>query len=134
MTTQRGSRATSSDDLVVVGELLAALVEALTTGKPEEITALARLLEQKASNAVVREPDPARVAALRVLRERAALLIETLFTTTDRFLHDALDVQTRERGYRPRSRSLPSQLPDPEHARTTHSTSSAYQWLPNLRA
>ncbi|MCM8746324.1 hypothetical protein NET03_07240 [Thermomicrobium sp. CFH 73360] len=93
----RGAR----DELAVVGELLAALVEALTGGTPEEIVAVARLLEERATVLAPTTADPERVAALVTLRERAALLVQTLFTTTDQFLVDARSVQARGQGYRP---------------------------------
>jgi len=91
----------ASDELAAVGELLAALVEALTGGTPEEITAVARVLEERATVLAPTTADPARVAAIVTLRERAALLIQTLFATTDQFLVDARNVQARGQGYRP---------------------------------
>jgi len=96
-----------SDELAAIGELLAALTQALVAGKPEEITALARLIEERAGSLVATEVDPARLAALAALRERAALLVQTLFSTTDQFLVRALEVQTRSRGYRPGRSGLP---------------------------
>ncbi len=128
-----GSRA-ASDGLVAVGELLAALVEALTHGKPEEITALAQLLERQASSLVVRDPDPACITAVQVLRERAALLIETLFATTDRFLHDALDVQARERGYRPPARFRQHRLSSSDSEAFAERGSATQSRFPDLRA
>ncbi|GBD21076.1 hypothetical protein HRbin28_01525 [bacterium HR28] len=91
----------ASDELAAVGELLAALVEALTGGTPEEITAIARLLEERATALAPTTADAARLAAIVTLRERAALLIQTLFATTDQFLVDARNVQARGQGYRP---------------------------------
>jgi len=93
----------ASDDLAAIGELLAALVEALASGTPEEISALARILESKASSISQPASDPARLAAIATLRTRAVLLVETLFATTDRFLSEAIAVQARSQGYRPRA-------------------------------
>ncbi len=91
----------ASDELAAVGELLAALVAALTGGNAEEITALARLLEERAAALTPTAADPAQLAAIVTLRERAALLVQILFATTDQFLVDARRVQARGQGYRP---------------------------------
>lgn len=91
----------ASDELAVVGELLAALVEALMNGTPEEITAVARLLEERATALAPTAADPARLAAIVTLRERVALCVQTLFATTDQFLVHAKNVQARSQGYRP---------------------------------
>jgi hypothetical protein len=93
----------ASDDLAAIGELLAALVEALAGGTPEEISALARILESKASSINLPASDAARLAAIATVRTRAALLVETLFATTDCFLSEAIAVQARSQGYRPRA-------------------------------
>ena len=91
----------SSDELAAIGELLAALTQALVAGDPEEITALARLLEQRASTLGPVDADPARLSAIAVLRERTALLVQTLFHTTDQFLARALEWQARSQRYHP---------------------------------
>ncbi|MCX2727961.1 hypothetical protein OO015_10715 [Thermomicrobium sp. 4228-Ro] len=98
----------SSDELAAIGELLAALAQALVAGTPEEITALARLLEQRANELQPTTADAARLAAIATLRERAASLVQTLFVTTDRFLARAMEVQARGQSYRPRPGALPS--------------------------
>ncbi|MCX7622796.1 MAG: hypothetical protein RMK01_04850 [Thermomicrobium sp.] len=104
-----------SDELAAVGELLSALTQALVQGTPDEIVALARLLEARAASTLSSEVDPARLAALATLRERAALLVQTLFVTTDRFLMRALDLQARGQGYRPGRAGAPHQrLPGDE--------------------
>lgn len=90
-----------ADELAVIGELLASLVAALIAGTAEEVATLSRHLEVKAQAITPQENDPARLAAIATLRDRAALLVQTLFVTTDTFLRDALVVQERERGYRP---------------------------------
>ncbi len=90
-----------NDTLAALGELLAALTQALVAGTPEEITALAHHVEALAGNQAPVEVDPARLAAIATLRDRAALLVQTLFTTNDRFLARALEVQALGQHYRP---------------------------------
>ncbi|MCS7050155.1 MAG: hypothetical protein NZL87_00910 [Thermomicrobium sp.] len=91
----------ASGELAAIGKLLAALVEALVRGRPDEIVTIAKSLEEHAHAAVGTDADPALVSALMTLRERAALLTQTLFATTDRFLGDAVRMQERVQGYRP---------------------------------
>lgn len=95
-------RASSGDDtFAALGELLAALTQALVAGTPEEITVLARHVEELATSLTAVDSDPARLAAIATLRDRAALLVQTLFTTNDRFLARALELQALGQQYRP---------------------------------
>ncbi len=95
-------RASSGDDtFAALGELLAALTQALVAGTPEEITVLARHVEELATSLTAVDSDPARLAAIAQRRDRAALLVQTLFTTNDRFLARALELQALGQQYRP---------------------------------